>query len=234
VTRPRVAAVAAAWITLASALASGLAAHAGSLAVAPLRLTLTNAAGIASLTVENKGSEEALVQTETFAWQQAGGEHRLTPTEDVVAMPPVFRLAPGGQRQVRVGLTRALTETHELTYRLTVTEVPTTVVPGTVAVAVRHSLPVFVRPATPIAPRLSAKFTSPAGLEIANTGSQHLRIDRWRLRNKDGAIIGENSGPGYLLAGAKQSLMVDAVHAGGSARFEADSDNRTLTIAVGE
>ena len=129
-------------------------ASAGSLAVSPLRITLSGAAGISSVTVENNGSEEALVQAETFAWRQVGGEHKLNTTDDVVAVPPVFRLAAGAQQQVRIGLTRTFTEKVEQTFRLTITEVPTVTVPGTVAVAVRHSLPIFVRPSSALSSNL--------------------------------------------------------------------------------
>lgn len=206
---------------------------AGSLAISPVKLTLSSAGGITSVTVENNGNEEALVQTETFAWTQVGGEHKLNPTDDVIAVPPVFRLAPGAQRLVRVGMTKAFTELREQTFRLTVTEVPTAVKPGTVAVAVRHSLPIFVRPLATISSALAVKIASSGGLEIANNGSQHLRIDRWRLRDSAGTLMAGDTGPGYLLSGASQVLAVAGNRVVGQVVFEADSDARTLKIAVG-
>ena len=108
----------------AVALINSPAAIAGSISVAPLRLIYTSGTVIAAITVENSGREEALIQAETFAWTQPNGEHKLDPTDDVVAVPPVFRLAPGAKQLVRVGLTRAFTEVEEQTFRLTVTEVP--------------------------------------------------------------------------------------------------------------
>ena len=228
------------WIA-AFALVASFPAHAGSLSVSPLRLTFSNTAGIIALTVENTGREEALVQTETFAWNQVGGEHSLSPTDDVVAVPPVFRLAPNAQQRVRVGLTRAFTEKQEQTFRLTVTEVPTAVASGTVAVTVRHSLPIFVQPSTPISPNLTVKVVVSTGIEIANDGSQHLRIHRWRLRDSNGTIVAEDSGPGYLLngarlllAGSRESLAKVGQRLMRPAVFEADIDARTLKIAVGE
>ena len=71
-------------------------------------------------------------------------------------------------------------------------------------------------------------------LEIANTGGQHLRIHRWRLRDANGAVVAEDTGPGYLLAGANQVLSVAGKRLLGPALFEADSDTRTLKITVGE
>lgn len=222
------------WLAVFFALASSFGANAGSLAVSPLRLIYSPGSGILSLTVENNGQTEALVQTETFAWSQAGSEHKLSPTEDVVAVPPVFRLAAGAQQLVRVGLTHAITDKLERTFRLTVTEVPTVVAPGNVAVAIRHSLPIFVRPASPIASMLHATLSGSGQLQITNRGSQHLRIHRWRLRDNSLAIIAEGSGPGYLLAGAVQVIATVKAPLSGPTLLEADSDNGTLKIAAGQ
>ena len=218
----------------ALALFGSVPASAGSLAVSPLRITLSGAAGISSVTVENNGREEALVQAETFVWRQVSGEHKLSTTDDVVAVPPVFRLAPGAQQQVRIGLTRAFTEKVEQTFRLTITEVPTATVPGTVAVAVRHSLPIFVRPSSALSSNLGAKRRPSNGLEISNSGNEHVRIHRWRLSDSAGAILAEDSGPGYLLSGASQVLLVPDNSIKRAVLFEADSDAQTLKIAVGE
>ncbi len=211
-----------------------LPAMAGSLSVSPLRLTFSGGSGIAALTIENRGPEEALVQAETFAWSQVDGEHKLIATDDVVAVPPVFKLAPGAQQRVRVGLTRAITESKEQTYRVTITEVPTNASPGTIAVAVRHSMPIFVLPTSPVSPNLAVKIAGSGNLEIANNGTQHLRILRWRLRDSAGAVVAEDSGPGYLLAGANQFLTVTAKNIARHAVLEAESDVRTLKITVSD
>lgn len=218
----------------ATALSVSLAANAGSISVAPLRLIYTSGTVIAAITVENSGREEALVQTETFAWTQLNGEHKLAPTDDVVAVPPVFRLAPGQKQLVRVGLTRAFTEVQEQTFRLTVTEVPTAVKPGTVAVAVRHSLPIFVQPASPLSSKLAVNRGATNTLAIANNGGQHIHIHGWRLRDNSGAVVVEESGPGYLLAGTHLAIAIAGARVAGPLTFEADSSGGTTKIAVAE
>ena len=217
----------------AIALTASAAANAGSISVAPLKLIYTAGTVIAAVTVENSGRADALVQTETLAWTQLDGEHKLDPTDDVVAVPPIFRLAPGATQMVRVGLTRAFTETQEQTYRLMVTEVPTAVKPGTVAVAIRHSLPIFVRTTSPAPSKLAVKRGAANTLAIANTGGQHLYIQGWRLRDSSGAVVAEASGPGYLLAGAQRALVIAGGHVSGPVLFEADSDAGVLKIDVG-
>jgi fimbrial chaperone protein len=218
----------------ALALVGACPAGAGSLAVSPLRLTFANAAQITALTVENHGREDALVQLETFAWTQRRGEHKLDPTDDVIAVPPVFRLRPGAQQRVRVGLTREFTGNAETTFRLTVTEVPTAIKLGTVAVAVRHSLPIFVLPSSATASSLTVKAAAGSGLEITNNGSRHMQILRWRLRDPNGTVVSEGGGPGYLLSGASQPIALAGPLVSGLMVFEADSDARTLKIDVGQ
>lgn len=175
-----------------------------------------------------------MVQAETFVWTQVGGEHVLIATDDVVAVPPVFKLAPGAQQRVRVGLTGAITPGREQTYRVTITEVPTNVAPGTIAVAVRHSMPIFVLPSSPLSPNLAGKLTSAGELEISNSGNQHARILHWRLRDSTGAVVAENSGPGYLLAGASKLLPVAAKNVARPAVLELESAARTQKIAVSQ
>jgi len=216
------------------ALVGSLTANAGSISVAPLRLIYTSGTVIAAITVENSGLEEALVQTETFLWSQPNGVHKLDPTDDVVAVPPVFRLAPGAKQLVRVGLTRAFTDAEERTFRLTVTEVPTVVKPGTIAVAVRHSLPIFVRPGSPASSKLAVKRGAANSLAITNNGGQHIRIHGWRLRESSGAVLAEGTGPGYLLAGAHLALVIAGVRVAGPVMFEADSDAGTTKIALAD
>lgn len=222
-------------ITLALASAYIMPAGAGSISVSPLRLTFAKGIEIGSITVENNGTDEVLVQAEVFSWSQAAGESKLTATEDLVAVPPVFRMPPSTQKQIRVGLTRAFSDRQEVTYRLMVSEVPTKAAPGSVAVAVRHSLPIFVHPAnaaSTLAPLLTVKRSAAEGLDLANTGTQHLRIHHWRLRDRAGKLMAEGDGPGYILAGANQTLKIDNRLLASPVTFEADSDARPLKIAV--
>ena len=206
-------------------------AGAGSLGVAPLKVTLSATAPIGSVTVENSGSADILVQTEIFSWLQSDGIQNLAATDDVVAVPPVFKLAPGAQQLVRVGLTRAFVESYEKTFRLMVTEVPTATSTQTVAVSIRHSLPVFVLPGKVSAAKLGAKADA-VGLQIANEGNLHVNIRRWRVRDASGAVVVDAYGPGYVLRGERRSIAIAKAIAGPLV-FEADTASGTLKIPVG-
>ena len=206
-------------------------AGAGSLGVAPLKVTLSATAPIGSVTVENSGSADILVQTEIFSWSQSDGIQNLAATDDVVAVPPVFKLAPGAQQLVRVGLTRAFVESYEKTFRLMVTEVPTATSTQSVAVSIRHSLPVFVLPEKASAGTLGVRADS-VGLQIANEGNQHVNIRRWRVRDASGAVVVDANGPGYILRGERRSIAI-AKAIVGPLVFEADTASGTLKIPVG-
>lgn len=211
--------------------ASTAAANAGSVTVAPLRVVFAGGASVSGVTVENSGSAEILVQTEVFAWEPSSEGQKLGPTEDVISMPPVFRLAPGARQTVRVGLTRPFTDRDEKAFRLMITEVPVAASPGgAVNVSVRHNLPVFVQ-ASKVAPAALTARHDPSGWRLANAGGQHVQIRRWRLRDGSGAILADAEGPGYLLPGEQRTIAA-ARTIDGSGSFEADTATGTLKVAI--
>ena len=79
-------------------------AQAGSFAVSPTRADLTADRAIAALTVRNTGDEPAVVQLQTVAWSQDHGTEVMIETQDLLASPPIFTLAPGAAQIVRIGL----------------------------------------------------------------------------------------------------------------------------------
>lgn len=220
-------------ITIASLLLIAAPAGAGSLTVSPLRLTFENGASIVLVTVANPGSEEILVQADAANWQQLGSEHKLSETDAIIAMPPIFKLAPGASQSVRIGYVGSAPQSSQLTFRLLVAEVPTQTRPGSINVAVRHSLPILVMPATPTAAQLGASRSRENGIDLSNSGTALTRISHWRLRSTKGTIIAEADGPGYLLAGATQRLPLAASVAREPGLLEFDDDAGSHQLAVG-
>jgi fimbrial chaperone protein len=199
-----------------------------------LRLTFVPGKPIIAVNVENTGSEPAVVQAEVLSWLQQQGEPLLQATEDLVAVPPVFQLAPGAKQIIRVGLTRAFVEKREIPFRLIVTEVPTNVVPGTVAVSIRHSIPVFVQPSSPVKASIAINREDTNQWSIANSGTAHLRVDSWRVRDGDGRLIAEEKGPGYLLPGSSRRLPRPPVDAKAAAVFDLETDAGVVRVHAGQ
>jgi fimbrial chaperone protein len=162
-------------------LAAG-AATADSLSVSPVRATLSAAAPIIALTVQNGGDDPAVVQLEAMLWSQSDGADRYEPTRDLIATPPIFTVPAHASQIVRVGLRRAADSRHELAYRLYLQEIPPPPPPDFVGmrVALRLGVPVFVAPlaSTPAALHCEALRAADATLSVAcrNDGSAHVRI----------------------------------------------------------
>ena len=182
-------------------------AFAGSFSANPVRLVLAGGAASTALAVENQGDESVLVQAEVVAWSQTGGEDHLVASEDLVVSPPIFRIAPGASQTVRVGLTRRVDPSRELTYRLFLKEVPPAPVAGDsqVRVALRLGLPVFVMPPVTAAPRLgwALAFDAAGALVVTatNTGNAHAQVIDLGLRDGEGNVLFQQRRADYVLPG---------------------------------
>src|SRR5205085_11971107 len=149
---------------LALLLASAAPARAGSFMVTPIRATLSAAHPVSALTVRNDGAERTVVQVDALIWTQRDGGDVYAPTKDIIATPPIFSIAPGASQVVRVGLRRDPESGRELTYRLSLQEIPPPPKADFLGlrVALRLVIPVFVVPPSATAPRLQWR-VAPAG-----------------------------------------------------------------------
>ena len=192
-----------------------LAAHAGSFSANPVRLTIPAGVTSTSLSLENQGDQPVLVQAEVMAWSQQDGNDVLTPSQDLVVSPPIFKVAPGASQIIRVGLLRPADPARELTYRLFLQEVPQpppSGQQGVVSVALRLGLPVFVVPRGRAAPTLAWRAApAPEGairLTLTNSGNAHVQAIDCRLYRLDGTLIAEHNLAGYVLLGQARSWQI--------------------------
>jgi fimbrial chaperone protein len=192
-------------------------AFAGSFAVNPVRVTLSAGQAVAALTVHNNAKEPTVVQLETSAWSQRDGSDVLTPTAEILATPPIFTIAPGGSQIVRVGLRRTPDVQHELTYRLFLREVPP---PEPMAqglrVALAVSLPVFVTPQHPGAPKLvwhvARLSEGQIQLRASNTGSAHVQIGRFELSlTENGQMLAAQTVSAYVLPDDTRTWILKSI-----------------------
>src|SRR5512137_1707844 len=165
---------------------------AGSFSISPLRVDFAANSSTAALTVRNSDATEMVIQTQGLAWSQENGEDTLTPSRDLLISPAVFTLPPGGSQLIRVALRRPVDPLRELSYRLTVQEVPQQAKPDFTGlqVALKMSLPVFVAPAAAAEPQLN--WTAARGADgrlsvtASNAGAAHARIHRFSITTADG------------------------------------------------
>jgi fimbrial chaperone protein len=218
--------------------------HAGSFTVNPVRVTLSPTQRVAAISVSNHGAEASVIQLETSRWTQQDGKDSLAPSNEILATPPIFTLAPGASQIVRVGLRRASDAQHELTYRLVLREVPP---PQPIAqglrVALAISMPVFVVSAHPSFSNLAWRAVRLADgriqLEATNTGSAHVQIGSLELSSPPSASpIVRQSVATYVLPGNTRSWTFKTtagVAAGSILQLRATTDSGDLQakVAVG-
>ena len=225
----------AAILAVAAAMLTPAAAHAqAALRVQPLSVEVESPSQASSITLQNNGNEVLSLQLRVFAWTQVNGEDRLVPTTDVVASPPVARIAPGSNYTVRIARTvGAAAPGTEASYRLWVDELPPASLArtegGTVDVRLRFDLPVFFR-GEGAAPSLgwnAEQVGDEVVLEATNSGSGHARIEGLALRagstevsfgrGLNGYVLGNSSrrwtapaGPADVLAGGDSTVVTGA------------------------
>jgi fimbrial chaperone protein len=160
----------------------GLPTQAGEFSVSPIRLELQASKSVGVLTVSNAAKEPLVVQASALLWTQANGEDIQVPTQDLIVAPPVFTLKPNGEQIVRVALRRKPDAAQELTYRVLLAEVPAPTAEkfNGLRIALRLSLPIFIKPRTTTAPKVTWNSSWLAGdqlfISATNAGSAHLQI----------------------------------------------------------
>lgn len=208
---------------LAVAAASALAGRASpargaEVQVHPVRVELSPGARSEIVVLRNNGAEPASFEVQIRAWDQsAAGEMRLSPTEDVVVFPLVLLLAPGEERNVRVGAAIPFGAV-EKTYRLFIQELPAPARPDAtsqVHVLTRIGIPVFLAP-TRVVERATLKDFQVRGgkalVTLVNAGTVHVRPTAVKVTLKDGQgkALGNREAPAwYVLAGGERAYEVD-------------------------
>jgi len=196
---------------------AALGCQAGSVQLTPVRINLSEAARVAILTVKNTGAEQSVMQVTLNKWTLNGTGYDYKQSQELVITPVTFRLAPGKQQIVRIGLRGKAPVQAELAYRLLVEEVPPPAkqtVTGT-RLVVRHDLPVFVTPMD--APKASLDVavdctSTGAMLKVSNIGNVHAQLLNVLLEEVPvKAVLGRWDSVDYLLPEASRSWLLAKV-----------------------
>jgi len=211
-----VAARAALAVLLCLAPARGEAAE-SAFTVSQVQVFLSAKAKSQVVTVRNVSPTALRFQLNVFAWDQTPeGEMILAPTTDIVFFPPLFALAPGEERNVRIGAATPPSATGEKTYRLFIEELPGPEgapaggSPGQVTIRTRLGLPIFLEPPkAAVGGRIEALAVRDGrvAFEVRNTGNVHfvtqaVRIDGYGAGG-DPVVQGALEG-WYVLPGGKR------------------------------
>lgn len=228
-------------VTLMAATFVSVAAHtaaAASLQVTPLLLEVPAPGATSTLTLRNESPRAANAQVRVFRWTQANGEDVLQPTDAVVASPPLVKLTPRTNYAVRVVRTGRQPAAREEAYRLVIDELPDASRErrGTVAIVLRHSVPVFFRPEDEGAPKLTWSVRSQGGrmtVTVRNDGQRRVRLSRMRVGDGKTTINFGDGLVGYALAGSTMSWTKPAPRGvGASVKITAQGDTGPINASV--
>lgn len=189
---------------------------AGEWRISPTRLDLDRESRNGELTVRNEGDERVNLQVKAVEWtQDQEGKDRYSDTAELIFFPKMLSLVKNDEKVIRAGVS-AMPVAREKTYRLMVQEIPAprkTATP-TVAIALKFSLPVFVKPVREDIKGAIEKFELTHGTLSAlvkNSGNVHFKIAAFEVsgKNAKGERTFTKTVEGwYLLSGASRTYTV--------------------------
>lgn len=207
------------------------------LTIVPVSFELQPGQLTAVLSIQNDTDREADFQVRPYAWGQPGGADQLSPTDVLMASPPLGRVSVGAGQVVRLVLRRPA-QGQEASYRILLDQVPPPPQPGVVGFSLRLSIPVFAEPSGHIAPhvRWSVQSNGAANYLVAvNDGARHDTFRDMALTGADGRQIAleQNVSP-YVLAGATRRwrILTSIAPSREGLRLRARADSGAIDQAV--
>lgn len=207
---------------LAAAGVMALAPHAfaGSIEVGPILVQMVGAERTATLTVTNASAEAESLQVRTVEWSQGPDGDVYTPSQALIASPPLVELKAGESQTVRLVLEGVSDNRAERSYRVILDEIPgPRETPGAgVKTTIRVLVPVFLTPSLSARAKLNwSAARTPQGLVVTarNDGESRERLTDLRFE-AGGQALGQPAG-GYVLSHASRAWTLPGAPAGASA-----------------
>jgi fimbrial chaperone protein len=206
--------------------------------ISPVMIELTPARRVAAVTVSNESDLPLILQTEALAWTQPKGEDLNEETEDLLVVPPIAEIKPGGSQIFRVTLRRPAPAAAERAYRLVlddVSEIKKETEGVGVTFSFSHRLPVFVAGTGKIGPKPRLGVCSPAAssgcVRLDNEGDRFFQVRRLTV---EGGDWHKEMGAGTrVLAGAwKQWTFAWPTKHAGPLTVNAETSAGPLTIEL--
>lgn len=186
-------------------------------AISPVRVDLSDDHDKDIIRVSSQADSTLSYQVEVVSWSQSGEQREIYgPTEDILAVPPLFTLEPGDEQIVRVGMLIGADPAQERAYRMFITELaaPQEEKSETTGVNMRLRLgiPVFVAPrAIPNATLTHVNSEYADGqlfMRMKNSGNTHVRISEVRFQAPDMDEPHIESAALYVLAGQAAAVQL--------------------------
>ena len=206
------------WILGAWLLWAGAPAQAANLQISPVMIILRAGQGATGISMQNLSEQPVYGQVRVYLWEQKDGDDVLTPTQEIVASPPIIQIGPKSSQVIRLVRRSDQLPTRELSYRILIDEIPREDQPAGsgVDIRLRYSVPMFVLPPDERgAPALAwSVFRKDDGwmLRVRNNGVQRAQIGALELANPAGKQYVLAQGLfGYVLAGQLREWRLPAL-----------------------
>ena len=193
-------------------------ADAGNYGVNPINVVLSPKVSTVLLKLRNQDTTAGSFQFKVFKWEQnAQGEDKLTPTEDIILFPSLLSVESQAERQIRLG-SKVPINNVEKTYRLIVEELPTKTSQSTqnaIQVLTNLSIPIFLQPSQINQSGKMGQLAIKKGnlsFEINNTGNVNLPPQQITVQGVSATgekIIETSVNSWYILAGNTKSYSVE-------------------------
>jgi fimbrial chaperone protein len=201
------------------------------------------------LWLENRGASDVVLQIRVMRWTQVGGKDRYAEQAEVLASPPMVRIAPKVRQLVRLVLPDKGPREGEDAYRIIVDEIPAVTEAGkpddTVRIRfrMRYSIPLFVygkgfdtkkRIPVPDVEALSCTIAANRhSVFIGNVGRVHARLTDIVLENGASTVSVSAGLFGYVLPGSKMNWpLPDGAGAGGTLKARINGSQKQVTLGA--
>lgn len=215
-------------------------AQAASLQISPVMINLRVGQTATGISLQNASDQPIYGQVRVFLWEQKNGDDVLTPTDELIASPPVMQIAAKSAQTIRLVRRSAAAPGPERQFRVLIDEVPTSAeARDGVAIKLQYSVPVFVAATAPGGEyQLRWTFFKRDGawmLRVTNTGTLHAQIGATTLATADGKQMDISRGLlGYALAGRQREWRTNigpAETLAGALTIRANVNTRPITAS---
>jgi fimbrial chaperone protein len=179
--------------------------------VSPVHVHFAAGDKIETLALSNPGDTPVTFQTQVYQWQQKNNQDIENPTQDIIASPLVFTIAPHSKQLLRVAVrdTKLPTPAKQKTYRLILTQIlPLSIASKkaeeTIQTKLKISLPVFIDPIKETTLLTVAKESK--NIILTNGGNTTILISKIQWLNNTDPIGKDKPVFIYLLPGSQYSL----------------------------
>ncbi len=197
-------------------LSTAIPSRAASFEVSPANVEMRSPEATKNITVKNEADGPLNAQIRVFRWSVVDGKEKLEPATDLVASPPMARVAAKSEQTIRLVRISKMPVVAEENYRILLDEIPdpARLKTSQISMVLRYSVPVFVMPSTPADPQVTwsvAQSGNETIVSATNSGGRRLKVSSLSLKDSRGVSVSVGEGlNGYVLARSSMRWVLPA------------------------